>query len=482
MCMKHINNILRESLLDDDLVRTANNSLIKDWVEKNVKCDGKIMFLKNGTLKFTGDVLIKGINDEIFPEGFIISDVKGDFKIEKCNNLKNINGLFKAYSDVDGDFVVSNCPKIESVAGGPMTVTGSLSFTGNKSLKNLEGMPMFVYETIYIMKNGKRFTEKDIQKHVQVPQRIVCSIEEEVNESVINEALNEPHLLELVKQIKNNNGNVRDYLHMNVELDQLDSSNVKEFARVDTKAIKAASEIVRGNSTDIFGFVILVNHDNEYVAIIDENKFCKPIKKNWVPNGYYRFDGGIISYTECMNSIKNSYSIIVVKWDFMMRNNFYTKRSDRNTSKAGMILNTATQNEEIARANRERYIKLKAQLKAQKDKDFEKIDTEVESVITEVLKISQKAKRNPDKYDSYQVKRLNARIYGEQQWVGFKLSPKTGHTGEDGLLVLYAKFTESYMDISKDGGHSYDRSNLEKLKTQIYDKLDEIKNMLKFFI
>ena len=480
--MKHINNILRESLLDDDLVGTANNSLIKDWVDKNIKCDGKIMFLKNGTIKFTGDVLIKDINDEIFPEGFIVSDVKGDFKIEKCNNLKNINGLFKAYSDVDGDFVVSNCPKIESVAGGPMTVKGNLSFTGNKSLKNLEGMPMFVYETIYIMKNGKRFTEKDIQKYVQVPQRIVCSIEEEVNESVINEALNEPHLLELVKQLKDNGRPAINYLRpMSVELDKLDSSNVKEFNNVDTKATKSASEIIRGVGMETYGFVILVNRDNEYMAIINHNKYCQPIKKKWTPSGYSKFDGGTLSYTECMNLVKNSYSIIVVKWDFTMNNEYYHKRSNRTDAKSGMILNTARQNEEIARANRERYIKLKAQLKAQKDKDFEKIDEEVENVITEVLKISQKAKRNPDKYDSYQVKRLNARIYGEQQWVGFNRS-KSGYSGDDGLLVLYARFTESYMDISKDGGHAYDRSNLEKLKTQIYDKLDEIKNMLKFFI
>lgn len=479
--MKHLQDILNESLLDDNLETTTDIAVTKRWAEQYVKCDGKIMFLKNGTIKFTGDTLIKGFDGEALPSSFIVSEVNGDFKIEKCNNIKNINGLFKAYSDVNGDFVISNCPKIESVMGGPMTVKGNLSFTGNKSLKNLEGMPMFVYETIYIMKNGKRFTEKDVQKYVQVPQRVVCSIEEEVNESIVNEALNEPHLLELVKQIKNNNGTVRDYLQpMSIELDQLDSSNVKEFTKVDTKAVKAASEIVRGVGTDTSGFVILVNHNNEYVAIIDNNKFCKPVKKGWTPMGYYSFSGGILSYTECMNNIKNSYSIIVVKWDFETKNNFYTKRADRSASKEGMILNTARQNEEIARANRERYIKLAAQMKAQRDKDFEKIDEEVEKVINEVLKVSQKAKRNPEKYDSFQVKRLNALIYGEQQWVGFK-SSKSGYSGEDGLLVIYARFTESYMDVVKDGGGNYDRTNIDKLKTLIKEKLDKIKNRLKDF-
>ena len=37
--------------------------------------------------------------------------MRTEIKIEKCNNIKNINGLFKAYSDVNGDFVISNCIK-----------------------------------------------------------------------------------------------------------------------------------------------------------------------------------------------------------------------------------------------------------------------------------------------------------------------------------------------------------------------------------
>lgn len=478
--MKHINDILSESLLDDNLETSTDIAVTKIWVEQYVKCDGKIMFLKNGTVKFTGDTLIKGFDGDAFPNSFIVSEVNGDFKIEKCNNIKNINGLFKDYTDVKGSYVISNCPKLESVAGGPMTVKGTLSFTGNKSLKSLAGMPQFVYETIYLMKNGKRFTEKDVNQYTTAPARIVCSVEEDINESVVNEALNEPHLLEFVKQLKDNGKKVITYTRqMEVELDKLDSSNVKEYIKVDAKAVKAASEIVRGG-TNIFGFVILVNHNNEYVAIINSSKYCQPIKKGWAPAGYYSFSGGSLPYTECMNSIKNSYSIIVVKWDFETRNDFYNKQALRSNAKRGIILNTASQNEEIARANRERYIKLASQMKAQRDKDFEKIDEEVEKVINEVLKVSQKAKRNPEKYDSFRVTRLNAMIYGERQWVGFN-STKSGYKGEDGLLVIYAQFTSSYMDIVKNGGGNYDRANINKLKTLIKEKLDKIKNRLKDF-
>lgn len=482
--MKHINDILKESLLDDDIETSTEKSLVKIWVEKNVKCDGKIMFLNAGTVKFTGDVLIKGFEGKLFPENFIVSDVNGDFKIEKCPNLKNINGLFKDYTDVKGSYVISNCPKLESVAGGPMTVKGTLSFTGNKSLKSLAGMPQFVYETIYLMKNGKRFTEKDVNQYTTAPARIVCSVEEDINESAVNEALNEPHLLEFVKQLKDNGKKVITYTReMGVELDKLDSSNVKEYTSVDTKAIKSASEIIRSSGEGTFGFVILVNHNNEYTALIDYNKRCRPIKKGWCPPGLYYFNdsGKQMPYTECMDLVKKSYSIIVVKWDFETRNDFYNKQALRSNAKRGIILNTASQNEEIARANRERYIKLAAQMKAKKDKDFEKIDEEVEEVINEVLKVSQKAKRNPEKYDSFAVKKLNEEIYGERQFVGYR-SSNSGYIGSNGLLVLYAQFTESYMDVVKNGGYNFDRSNLKKLKLEIKSKIDRIKLKLKDFI
>lgn len=210
--MKHINDILKESLLDDDLESSVDGQMLSEWMKENLSGKYKVVPLKDGTLKFWGEVMIKNYNGEAFPDNFVISFMQGDFKIEKCPNLKNIHGLFKPYTEVDGDYVISNCAKLESVDGGPMTVKGTLSFTSNSSLKSLEGMPQFVYETIYIMKNGKKFSQKHIESYTHLPKRIVCSLEEELNETVVNEALNEPHLLELIKQLKANGRRVKSYI------------------------------------------------------------------------------------------------------------------------------------------------------------------------------------------------------------------------------------------------------------------------------
>ena len=481
--MKHISDILKESLLDDDLESTVDNQMLGEWMKENLSGKYKVTSLKDGTLKFRGEVMIKNYNGEAFPDNFVISFMQGDFKIEKCPNLKNIHGLFKPYTDVDGDYVISNCPKLESVDGGPMTVKGTLSFTSNSSLKSLDGMPQFVYETIYIMKNGKKFTPKYIESYAQYPRRIVCSLEEELNESIVNEALNEPHLLELVKQLKANGKKVKDFLgDTNVQLDQLDSSNVKEYTKIDAKATKAASEIVR--ATETFGFIILVDYEGNYLCFINNLKKCIPIERGYKPYNYYSFpeQGEMMSYTSIMNEIKmNARSLIVVKWGFEDRNVVYKLRSDRRVSRDGMIFNTPEQNEEIAKENVERYKKLAAQMKAQKDKRFEEIDTAVEEIVMEVLKMSQEAKRNPDKYETYQIRSLNERIYGEEHYTGYNSRTKKSTMGEDGLLKLYTEYTTTYADILKNGGDRWDRNSLRNKEQRILDAIDSIRRIIKIY-
>lgn len=481
--MRHINDTLRESLLDDNLESSVDTQMLGEWIKQNISGKYKVIALKDGTFKFWGDVLIKKYDGEAFPDNFIISSMQGDFKIEKCPNLKHIRGLFKSFSDVDGDYSVSNCPKLESVEGGPMAVKGTLSFTGNSSLKTLDGMPQFIYETIYIMKNGKRFSQKDIESHVLVPQRIVCSVEEELNESVVNEALNEPHLLELVKQLKANGRLVKRYLDLRrVKLDELDSSNVKEYTKIDAKATKAASEVVRGTGiADNFGFVILVNSNHEFLCFIDSNKNCLPIKQGWKPSKYWEFSeyGSQLSYTDIMNEIKyHAYSLIVVKWGFEEYNAANQLQSNRKAAKEGMILNDAKQNEEIAKQNVQRYKALIAQMKVQKDKEFEEIDAAVEQVVMDALKISQQAKRNPEKYRPYQVRLLNEKIYGEEHYTGYNARTGKSTMGDNGLLLAYTRYTESYMDVAKNGGDEWDRRSLKNTAKEIWEMIKNIQRII----
>ena len=483
--MKHISDILKESLLDDDLESAVDNQMLGEWMKENLSGQYKVTLLKDGTLKFRGEVMIKNYNGEAFPSNFVISFMQGDFKIEKCPNLKNIHGLFKPYTDVDGDYVISNCPKLESVDGGPMTVKGTLSFTSNSSLKSLEGMPQFVYETIYIMKNGKKFAPKYIESLTHIPKRIVCSLEEELNESIVNEALNEPHLLELVKQLKANGKNVKSFLgDTNVQLDQLDSSNVKEYTKIDGKATKAAGEIVRATTAETSGFIILVDWEGNYLCLINNLKKCTPIKQGYRPYNYYRFSekGEMMKYTDIMNAINmDAHSLIVVKWGFEERNVVYKLRSDRSTARDGMIFNTPEQNEEIAKGNVERYKKLAAQMKAQKDKNFEAIDAAVEEIVMEVLKMSQEAKRNPNKYESYQIRHLNEMIYGEEHYTGYNSRTKKSTMGEDGLLKLYTEYTTTYADILKTGGDNWDRNSLRNKERRILDAIDNIRTTIKIY-
>lgn len=50
--MKHINDILKESLLDDDLESSVDGQMLSEWMKENLSGKYKVVPLKDGTLKF----------------------------------------------------------------------------------------------------------------------------------------------------------------------------------------------------------------------------------------------------------------------------------------------------------------------------------------------------------------------------------------------------------------------------------------------
>ena len=165
--MESLYNILSEGLLDD--FETAESkltaSLAEDWFKKYAKVDGKVLFMKNGDVKVRGDVVIRGFDGERLP-AMNIREFKGSLIIERCPNLATIGEWFEVWSAVDGDVSICECPKLESLEGLPRMCNGIFNITSNKSLKSLDGMPNFISGNIYIMKNGKRFTEDEVRSHL----------------------------------------------------------------------------------------------------------------------------------------------------------------------------------------------------------------------------------------------------------------------------------------------------------------------------
>ena len=173
-----------------------------------------------------------------------------------------------------------------------------------------------------------------------------------------------------------------------------------------------------------------------------------------------------------INKCKNAHEIIV-----FYSNGFETSnlRWERHNAREGMITNTEEQNRQIARENVERYKKLVAQMRANKDKDFEEIDKQVEDIVMRVLKASQISHRDPNKIDSYKISSLNEWIYDQKRW-----DSRSHNTyGKDGLLRVYSKYTEYFQDVRKGSAYDYQIRELKSCKEKLIDIIKKIDSELK---
>ena len=125
------------------------------------------------------------------------------------------------------------------------------------------------------MKNGKKFTEENIKRIIHIATKIVCSIDLDgdiIEESSINEALNEPHLLELVKQLKDNKIDVKKFFNSKtIPWDQIDAAHVKEYSNIDAKAKTVARNVIAGRD-GIKGIILLRNSEDKYTYAISNSK------------------------------------------------------------------------------------------------------------------------------------------------------------------------------------------------------------------
>ena len=189
--------------------------------------------------------------------------------------------------------------------------------------------------------------------------------------------------------------------------------------------------------------------------------------------GYSFRRNGHAKSTELLDICRHAGEIMV----FRLTTDLETWRlqADRRDSREGMIENTEDQNREIAKKNIERYKKIVAQNRANKDKDFEEIDKQVESIIMRVLKASQISHRNPEKISAYEVSRLNEWIYDE---IRYSSSTHKSY-GKTGLLRLYNKFTDYLADVKKGDAYDFQIEGLQKVKVQILDTIKKIDEELK---
>lgn len=468
-----------ESLLDDedDLMAAADKVMDKKWIEDNCTGDFKMSYTKKGMRLAKGTLIIKNLVGEL-PEFVHFVSVKGDIHIEKCNDITNINNLFDPYCDCIGDINISLCPKLVSLKGLPIYIKGNLTVVGNKSLKDIDAntpVKTVVTKKVNFAKNSTRWKEGYISKYFEVIGQINCSLDDEsVMEGVVNEALNEPHLLELAKQLIDdkkglNFGKIVQNLHY--KWDEITSSNVKEYEAGDKKGLTAARRII---SSGVMGMVLgKIDGKYKYVMLPRKDMYnlvtCRHI--------WDLTTGDLISILDGCDEI------VVVNLGKEERT--YDIKSQREIAQKGIVkMGDAEYNKKIAKENINRYKEIIAQNKIKKDKDFEKIDKLVQNVLNGVMQAVMNVHKDPAKYAdvSWKLYLLQEAVYSQRTY------NRGNSHGEDGLLKVYNMYNENYMHAHEDKSNSlYATSSevyikgMEACKERIYKIVSEITNRLTAF-
>ena len=118
-----------------------------------------------------------------------------------------------------------------------------------------------------------------------------------------------------------------------------------------------------------------------------------------------------------------------------------------------------------------------AQLKIRKDQVFNKIDDGVENILMRMMKANRDAHRDPESFKGYgshslyDLRYLNELIYDKQYYVGYSRKNGSEYKGHNGLLYLYDRYTNSYVNLSN--GESYGDAT---------KRSEEVEDMAKFLL
>ena len=477
--MKNLYDIIEGLLDDEDDLVDDNKDFAKAWIEDNCTGKYKVMYLKDGTLKLSsGKLIIKGYKEVNFPTYINFSSITGDIVIEKCPNLTSITGLIKdpEYMTMKGSLSIGNCPKFISLEGLPHILDGDFTLIGNTSLKNLEHAPEMVFGDITFMKNGKRFKEKDVQNYIKYSRRLDCSLDdEEVMESLVNEALNEPHLLKLAKTLREMGmsfaQHVVNIVGSYLAWDDVDSSHVDIYDISYDTQLKSGMREVRNICAGKFRGMAIGETAGKYQYVLLPGKIILNMESKKLP---YREQTSYIA-----DYFQHCDKIIIINLPEEIR--VFNKHIERVNNRAGVIEpGNEIQYRNIARENIKRYKDIIAQNKANKDKGYEEISKIIETCLQRYMKATMVVNKNPDKYaDSYySLATMNEIISGRETY------GRAGTYGQDGIMICYERYNESRVRVFKKSEYSnkdYYMQNVKAYEKKIKELADKLESYFKQF-
>lgn len=449
-----------EGMFDDTLDDQVTGAIADGWIKDNAKGDFKIIKTKKGN-KISGDITFKNV------KGFMpldIIDVRGSFSVINCD-IEDFRVIFQSdMTKVTGNFTVAGCDKLTSLDGMPYFIDGQVSISECPNLKDLgDAKCLSSHVSIMKCKGGRRFSKSAVEKNFPAATRIFCSEEEEL--ANINEAMRDPVLIRLIKQLKDDKKkyNIRDMLQgYNQALDQIDQSYCKTFIMPNDQKemLKAARRVVGNYANSSSGFIVVENLDNEFTYVYNTHGYRYDLK--YTSTSYYRKDYEHWSVNDIMDELKDIHSGTVYVYSDMSDLETYKKRVDRSKSREGMINTDKGSLQRILDDQKDRYRRIVKKIKAERGSEkYQSIVKLVDGIMV--------------RFSKFMHKYISDNSYAQN--VGYKSgevfdSIRRGYvnntnTQRYGVIYCFQNWSSALVKTLAGKGSSYDTSSLDGYQSQL---------------
>lgn len=261
---------------------------------------------------------------------------------------------------------------------------------------------------------------------------------------------------------------------------KITDEDVKTFKGNDAEGLKLFKRICSNRSNSLTGIIILESTEREQNNV----KYSGIILKEYYGVRYYSCIADNakkdLKPTEALGYIYQDTTYHIVTFDGNTSLNGSergTMQSDRTKSRSGMYVNNPGNEAELkkmADENRERYKKLAAKLKIERQAAADELPSKVDEAVDKVMKLAIEFAKNPGKYASfeYDISKLIELVSDKE--VGYYDRGKYHRYGINGLMYYFSVYMKSKLSIAKGDSYSSDRSDFNKAKQKLEEVLDKI--------
>lgn len=265
-----------------------------------------------------------------------------------------------------------------------------------------------------------------------------------------------------------------NYLFKNSHVlwDKITDDKVQTFKGADPDGLKLFKRICSNRSNSVNGMIILESTEEGA-----NHKYASIIIKEYTWVNYYscatdrgRKELKPSEATEYLTQ-NTTYHIIVLD-DTESRDKL---RLQRNTSRNGVITpGDIDQLKRLADQNRERYKKIAAKLKVERQAAADKFPEEVNECVDRVMKLTIEFAKNPVKYNKFQYEISKLMELVSDKEVGYYDRGKYHKYGINGLMYYFSSYLKSKLTLAKGTSSDYDQREFEASKKKLREMIDKI--------